>query len=201
MSTAGFRGIAMSKPLAAAALGLVGCLVAAAASAQMYRWVDRDGKVHYTDTPPPTSAGKSAQVRRSGNVVDSDSLPYATQQALKHHPVTIYTADNCKEPCADGRKLLQGRGVPFREVAITDEQSRAELKNVSGGEEVPVITVGKSVTKGFGADSWNLALDAAGYPRSGPALPAQKSAPAAKAAEPAEPPAAEQPKLGPYAPR
>lgn len=26
---------------------------AAAASAQMYRWVDKDGRVHYTATPPP----------------------------------------------------------------------------------------------------------------------------------------------------
>jgi hypothetical protein len=59
--------------------------------------------------------------------------------------------------------------------------------------------VGKSVTKGFGADAWHLALDAAGYPRSGPPLAAQadKAAPAAKAAEPAP----DQPKLGPYAPR
>ncbi|MEO8718646.1 MAG: DUF4124 domain-containing protein [Burkholderiales bacterium] len=26
---------------------------ASAASAQMYRWVDKDGRVHYTTTPPP----------------------------------------------------------------------------------------------------------------------------------------------------
>jgi hypothetical protein len=26
---------------------------AATASAQMYRWVDKDGRVHYTSTPPP----------------------------------------------------------------------------------------------------------------------------------------------------
>ncbi len=188
----------MSKPLLAA-LGLVGWLLAAAASAQLYRWVDKDGKVHYSDTPPPSSAGKSAQLRSGGNVADSGTLPYATQQAAKNYPVTIYTADNCKEACADGRKLLQSRGVPFREVAITDENSRDELKKVSGGEEVPVMTVGKSVTKGFGADAWHLALDAAGYPRSGPPLAAQAQKSAAKAQ--AADQAADQPKLGPYAPR
>ncbi len=191
----------MSKPLLAALGLVVGCLVAAAASAQLYRWTDKDGKVHYSDTPPPSSAGKSAQLRSGGNVADTGTLPYATQQAVKNYPVTIYTADNCKEPCADGRKLLQSRGVPFREVAITDEKTREDLKKVSGGEEVPVMTVGKSVTKGFGADTWHLALDAAGYPRSGPPLAAQaqKGGPAAKA-QPADQ-AADQPKLGPYAPR
>jgi glutaredoxin len=188
------------KPLLAA-LGLVAFLFAATASAQLYRWVDKDGKVHYSDTPPPSSAGKSSQLRSGGNVADSGSLPYATQQAAKNHPVALYTAENCKEACADGRKLLQGRGIPFREVAIADEKSREELKKVSGGEEVPVLTVGKSVTKGFGADAWHLALDAAGYPRSGPPVAAQagQGAPAAKAA-PAES-APDQPKLGPYAPR
>jgi glutaredoxin len=188
----------MSKPLLAA-LGLVAFLFAAAASAQMYRWVDKDGKVHYSDTPPPSSAGKSAQLRSGGNVTDSSTLPYATQQAAKNFPVTIYTAENCKEACADARKLLQGRGVPFREVAIADEKSRDELKKVSGGEEVPVMTVGRSVTKGFGADEWHLALDAAGYPRSGPPLAAQAQK-AADAKAPADQPA-DQPKLGPYAPR
>ncbi len=190
----------MPKPLFAA-LGLVALLLAAAASAQLYRWVDKDGKVHYTDTPPPSSAGKSAQLRAGGNVVDTSALPYATQQAAKNYPVTIYTAENCKEPCADGRKLLQSRGVPFREVAITDEKSREELKKVSGGEEVPIMTAGKLVTKGFGADTWHAALDTAGYPRSGPPLAAQAQpgAPAAKA-QPADH-AADQPKLGPYAPR
>ena len=191
----------MSQPLLAA-LGLVALLFAAAASAQLYRWVDKDGKVHYTDTPPPTSAGKSAQLRSGGgNVADTSALPYATQQAVRNYPVTIYTHETCKELCADARKLLQSRGVPFREVAVADEKSREELKKVSGGDEVPVMTAGKIVTKGFGAESWHGALDAAGYPRFGPPLAAQaqKGAPAAKA-QPADP-AADQPKLGPYAPR
>ncbi len=192
----------MSKPLLAA-LGLVALLFAAAAPSQMYRWVDKDGKVHYTDTPPPAAAGKSAQLRSgSGNVTDSGALPYATQQAMRNFPVTIYTHETCKELCADARKLLQSRGVPFREVAITDDKGREELKKVSGGEEVPVMTAGKSVTKGFSADTWHLALDAAGYPRSGPPLAAQAqqgATPAGKA-QPADAPA-DQPKLGPYAPR
>jgi glutaredoxin len=191
----------MAKPLLIA-LGGAALLFAAAASAQLYRWVDKDGKVHYTDTPPPASATQGARLRPGGSVTDGGALPYATQQAVKNFPVTIYTAENCKEACADARKLLQTRGVPFREVAVADEKTREDLKQVSGGDEVPVMTVGRSVTKGFGADSWHLALDAAGYPRSGPPLAAQSEKPPAPAAKA---PAADQPaeakKLGPYAPR
>ena len=31
-------------------------LATATVAAQVYKWVDKDGKVQYTDTPPPASA-------------------------------------------------------------------------------------------------------------------------------------------------
>jgi hypothetical protein len=40
--------------LISVALGLV-LFVALPASAQMYKWVDSDGKVHYSDKPPPSN--------------------------------------------------------------------------------------------------------------------------------------------------
>jgi glutaredoxin len=184
-------------------LAALAMLFAAGAVAQTYRWVDKDGKVNYSDTPPPPAAAKSVQKRSGGgNVVESGQTPYATQQAIRTAPVTIYTAETCKQICDDARKLLQARGVPFREIAVADEASRDELKRVSGGQEVPVMVVGKSVTSGFGADSWNMALDAAGYPKSGPPVTAQAQKPPAPAAK-AQPPeqADESPKAGPYAPK
>jgi glutaredoxin len=201
MSAAGPGRIARSQPLVAA-LGLAALLVASAASAQLYRWVDRDGKVHYTDTPPPASAGKSGQVRSgTASAADPGALPYATQLAARNYPVTLYTAEVCKELCAEGRRLLQTRGIPFREVVVADEKTREELKKVSGGEEVPVMAAGRIVSKGFGAESWHAALDTAGYPRSGAPLAAQApKAPPAAAAPPAEP-SPDRPKLGPYAPQ
>lgn len=34
-------------------------LATATVAAQVYKWVDKDGKVQYSDTPPPTSATKT----------------------------------------------------------------------------------------------------------------------------------------------
>lgn len=179
----------MSRILAAAAA----LLCSTAVAAQAYRWVDKDGKVHYTQTPPPPAQATSVQKRSTGgNVVESGAqLPYATQQAAKAHPVTLYTAEVCADPCRDARTLLAQRGVPFREVAVADDASRAELKRVSGGNEVPVLVIGKQVTKGYLADTWHTALDSAGYPRSGPPLAAKAPgrAPEDVAAQ-AEPPSA-----------
>jgi glutaredoxin len=187
---------------------LLAALFATSAAAQTYRWVDKDGKVHYSQTPPPPSQATKVEKRSAGGsmVESTQQLPYSTQQAAKNFPVTIYTAESCADPCKEGRALLSQRGVPFREVAVTDEKSRAELTNVSGGDAVPVLVVGKQVTKGYLADVWHTALDSAGYPRSGPpvAAKAQKpeAQPAAKAEAPESAAAAQPPKqtTGRYAP-
>jgi len=34
-----------------------------AADAQMYKWIDKDGKVQYSDQPPPDSASKAGKVK------------------------------------------------------------------------------------------------------------------------------------------
>jgi glutaredoxin len=151
----------------------VTALYAVGASAQMYRWVDKDGRVHYTDTPP-AGAARSVE-RRTGtpSVIETNQAPYAVQQATRNFPVTLYTSANCGDACNDARNLLTRRGVPFREVAVTDEKSVEELKRISGGDSIPVMTVGRSVTRGFEPDMWHNALDAGGYPRSSSSQTAQ----------------------------
>jgi glutaredoxin len=185
---------------------VVALLFAASVAAQAYRWVDKDGKVHYSQTPPSPAQAASVQKKSAGgSTVESSQQPYATQVAAKNHPVTLYTAESCKEACSNARSLLAQRGVPFREVAITDEKTRAELRNVAGADVVPVLTIGKQVTKGFESESWHTALDSAGYPRHAPPLAAkaQKPAPAANGEAPqqaaAAAPAPQQP-AGRYAP-
>lgn len=192
----------MSPILPAALAALLAAAFAAPVAAQAYRWVDKDGKVHYSQTPPPPSQAVKVEKRSAGgSVVESTQLPYATQQAAKNHPVTIYTAEACADACKEARALLTQRGVPFREVAVTDEATRAELKKVSGGDQVPVMTIGSQVTKGYLADMWHTALDSAGYPRSGPPLAAKAQKPQAQqaAAKPAAEEAPQQP-AGRYAP-
>lgn len=177
----------MSRILAATAA----LFFATAVAAQAYRWVDKDGKVHYSQTPPPPAQATSIQKRSAGGSVveGGQQLPYATQQAAKNHPVTLYTAEVCTDACRDARALLAQRGVPFREVAVADEKGRAELKKISGGDEVPVLVVGKQATKGYLADTWHTALDSAGYPRSGPPVAAKAQKPAPDAAAKDEAPA------------
>lgn len=193
----------MLKRNAAHVLALAALLAAGLAHAETYRWLDADGRVHYSDSPPPRTAQQVERKHLTGNVVQGDALSYSEQLATKNFPVTLYTAANCGAPCDDGRKLLAGRGVSYKEVQVIDEASRAALKAASGSDGVPVLTVGRDARQGYEQSAWHAALDAAGYPRSGARNAARRNAPPAKAAA-EKAPASEaeaQPAPGPYTPR
>src|SRR4051812_21480353 len=99
--------------------GIAAAVLCGGASAQMYRWVDKDGRTHYTQTPPPPDA-REAQKKSlgAGGATPSPDLPYATQNAAKNYPVTLYTSPGCGAPCEQARSLLVRRVVPFREISV-----------------------------------------------------------------------------------
>ena len=142
------------------------CITAADAQTNVYRWVDKDGKVQYSDTPPPRDAKSATQKSMGGGGNDLSQLPYATQMAMKKSPVTMFMSGDCGEPCEQGRALLAQRGIPYSQRNAQANPADAEaLKKAAGQMQVPVLVVGDSVLKGYSEGSWNGALDAAGYPR------------------------------------
>lgn len=162
--------------LAALAAGI------AQAQSTVYRWVDREGKVQFTDSPPPADARGVTERRMGGGYVDETQLPYATQMAAKRHPVTLYVSNDCGELCAQARELLSRRGVPFAEKnAQANPGDQETLQKLAGALSVPFLLVGEAKLKGFDADTWNGALDRAGYART--RLPGQ-AAPRTNTANP-----------------
>ncbi len=166
------------------------CAFGAAAQTTVYRWVDKDGKVQFSDTPPPKEATSVTQKNVGGGGPDDTQLPYATQVAVKRNPVTMYTATDCGNACSRGRDLLSKRGVPFTEKNAQASQADADaLKKLAGTPEVPFLIIGENKIKGYEEDVWNSALDTAGYPRT--RLPGQRvTAPAPPPAPPAAAPKA-----------
>ena len=147
-------------------------------AAQLYRWVDENGKVEYRDTPPPSSAKKVEQRRLGGGTVETSALPFSVQQAVRNFPVTLWNAA-CGAPCDQAREHLARRGVPHTE---KDAQADVEAyKKLTGGIDVPVLYVGSNRVNGYLETEWDSALDIAGYPRTAPpgARPAAKPVAAA----------------------
>jgi glutaredoxin len=182
-------------------IALLLCAAAFAASAQLYRWTDDKGRVHFTSTPPPAGA-KNVQKKDAGGAAAESSapaLPFAVQQAQKDFPITLYTTPGC-EGCDAARKLLNGRGLPFKEVSVTENEQIEALKAATGANSVPTMIVGRSVQKGFEAGIYNRTLDAAGYPRAGVLPPRSQASPSPLQPATEKPEAVTPAPRGPYAP-
>ncbi len=151
-------------------------LLAAPSAHALFKVVGPDGKVTYTDRPPPPDSGRATAVNRDGSSAAPDvALPFALRQVMAKFPVTLYTAAKC-EACDLGRALLVRRGIPFNERTATTEEDREAWEKIVGGPQAPVLKVGAQVMRGFNAGAWEETLDLAGYSRTSQLPPNYKAA-------------------------
>jgi len=188
--------------LALACAALAG---APAAAQQVYRHVGPDGRVVFSDQPPPGAADAAAAPAR--RAPDSNAaLPYALRQTAGRFPVVLYTGADCA-PCDSARQWLKARGIPFAERTVQSNEDIAALQALSGQSSLPFATIGAQHLRGFSAGQWGQYADAAGYPATSQ-LPARYQYPAPQpltepapvAAKPPEKPAATKPAPAPPAP-
>jgi len=134
-----------------------------AAAADIYRWTDPQGKVHYSDSPPPEA--KAKQIKIKVNSIEGPAVVSTVKDApaaTTKDKVRIFTAAWCGY-CKKAKAYLGSRGVPFQEVDVeATEQGRREFAQL-GGRGVPVILIGSQRMDGFGARGLDAILTAAGY--------------------------------------
>jgi glutaredoxin len=177
--------------------GVVVAVVATIATAQqqVYRYVDKDGRVIYSDRAPPPDSKEIQAKRLSPNYIEDNDVPIATTQASQRFPVTLYTFA-CGEVCLNAEALLNRRGVPYTTVNVEEQKGAEQLLKLTGAQQAPVLQVGdKLVAKGFNEARWTSMLDEAGYPKSPPRRLAPKPTEAASVA-PAAPAAPASPQGG-----
>lgn len=177
------------KVLPSIALLLLFCT--ANSDAELYKWIGPNGKVSYSDMPPPESSRQTKALSFNASGSGTDSLPYELAEAVKNNPVILYSAAQCL-PCDQGRLLLKNKGIPFAEKTVNSNDDIGKLQQISGDTQLPVLTIGRNKQRGFESGAWNTALTAAGYPESSklpkgylgapaePASPVAKSSPVNK---------------------
>jgi glutaredoxin len=184
------------------ALCALAVIAAAGAAAQqappIYRYVDPNGRVIYSDHIPPANSKNVEAKRLTQNYIETDKLTLESKQARDRYPVTLYTFD-CGDICSNAEALLNRRGVPYRVVNVKDQKGVDQLKKVTGDTQVPVLQAGdKLIAKGFGEARWQALLDDAGYPKAPAPRRAQAPLATAKGAGTAD--AAPAPAPAPAAP-
>ena len=141
--------------------------LAAAQLQQVYRYIDIDGRVVYSDKPPPPNA-KDAQAKRIGsNSIETSDLSYAVAQAQERYPVTLYSF-SCGVVCDTAQGVLNKRGVPHTVIDVSVGDGAERLKRLSGGLDAPTIQVGDQYATGFNEGKWQAMLNDAGYPKTPP---------------------------------
>jgi glutaredoxin len=160
------------------------CGQPAAQERQVYRYVDQDGRVVYSDRAPVSGAKDLQRKRVTANTISTSELPLVVQQASERYPVTLFTFA-CGPACENATALLNRRGVPYTTVSVDDAEGQQKLQAAAGELSAPVLQVGdKLIAKGWNEARWNTLLDQAGYPKSPTGRTTQRSRPLPDAPEP-----------------
>jgi len=125
-------------------LGLLGASV----SAEVFKWTDEKGKVHFSDSKPEAVAAEPLELE-----VNSLSFPDVTANpgsALTQAEVILYSTTWCGF-CKKARKFFQKKGIAFKEYDVEKTaKGRRDYAKLGGGG-VPIIFVGNQRLNGFSA--------------------------------------------------
>lgn len=97
-------------------LPLLLCLIALPAWADLYKWTDADGKVHYSDQPPPGDAKKTESIKQL------KSIPPDPPAAATARPKTA--ADLDMEFRKRRVEAAEAEAKAQKDAAATDEKKR-----------------------------------------------------------------------------
>lgn len=123
-----------------------GLLASSCALSEIYRWVDDNGKVQFSDRPSAAHAVDRVEVR----VNTYQSTSYETSDVDVGQEVVMYSADWCGV-CKKARRYFRENGVPFTEYDVeTSAKGKAGYRKLRG-KGVPIILVGKQRMNGFSA--------------------------------------------------
>ncbi len=124
---------------------LFGLCYAVGAGAEVFRWVDDRGRVHFGDQPPAAAAAEGVELK-----INTYESPELSPDTTASREVILYSAVWCSV-CRKAKAYFARRGVAFTEHDIeTSAQGRRDYLRL-GARGVPVILVGDRRMDGFSA--------------------------------------------------
>lgn len=128
------------------------------ASAEIFKWVDDQGNVHFTDKPPETAKTEKVKVEinsfTSPTVAPFNFDPSLISRRKTSTDVVMYSAVWCGY-CKKARRYFQANSIPFEEYDIEkSSKGKRDYKKLNG-RGVPIILVGDRRMDGFSESSFN----------------------------------------------
>ncbi|WP_220338371.1 glutaredoxin family protein [Wenzhouxiangella sediminis] len=124
-------------------------LACSLADAQVYRWVDEDGNLHFSDRKPVEESSEELDIEpiNSYTAVEIQPAPQPTDEG--HRPrVIMYATDWCPY-CAKARQYFADNGIRYTEYDIDEDPAARRRYEAMDATGVPVILVGDTRINGF----------------------------------------------------
>ena len=124
------------------------------AFAEIYKWVDSNGKTHFTDNPPEQATVTKLDLQINSYTTENASA-YKFDSSLiskrrSNHDVIMYSASWCGV-CKTAKKYFKKNNIKYTEYDIEKSaKGKKDFKKING-KGVPVILVGNNRMNGFSA--------------------------------------------------
>jgi glutaredoxin len=135
-----------------AVISLLILLVFTSGQAEIYKWTDAHGNIHFTDSPPEQV--KTQQVKLQINSFTSprvSSFKYDDSLISKRKESTdviMYSTSWCGY-CKQARRYFSRKRIPFEEYDVEkSSKGKKDYKSLNG-RGVPIILVGEKRMNGF----------------------------------------------------
>ena len=138
------------------------------AASTLYKWIDSEGNIIYSDEPPSGNVEFEEQIfedeAAEGTASQSKSVELLIEEAALKNPVSLYTVPEC-DTCDLIRLYLTRNRIPFAEKNVENNISmQQELKQKSGSISVPTLSIGDAVMDGYSRTAIRVELVNHGFP-------------------------------------
>ena len=139
-------------------LMLVLMMTSTVTQGDLYKWIDKNGKTHYGDSPPD-----NAKLRKiTGNVssftsVSVEPFVYDPKNITKRtasKSVVMYSTSWCGY-CKKAARHFRQNKIPFTEYDIEKNEKAAREYKKLKGRGVPLILIGDQRMNGFSAGTFD----------------------------------------------
>jgi glutaredoxin len=141
-------------------------LIALPAFAQLYRWTDDKGTIHYSDKAPEKRDARAVEIKINSYsgpaTVTTTGAPAAAAAESAKASVKMLATAWCGY-CAKARAYMKSRGIPFEELDVEKSAQGKQEYRALKGRGVPIILVGDQRMNGYDQGRLEAMLRAGGH--------------------------------------
>jgi glutaredoxin-like YruB-family protein len=131
-------------------------LVNGTSSAQIYKWVDESGVVHFSDTP--TQSASEAGVKLDPDFFKPLDEGRPDRVSANAPTVEIYETSWCGY-CKKAKKFFRSRGIKFKAYDIEkDEGAARRMMTYTRRRAVPLVVINGHTIQGYSEQAYKQAL-------------------------------------------